>query len=247
MIGLREYRVCRATLPVKITTITPRTEHRVSVCPQIPFRILEICTYSPGPDLLVSDVHAGNITLFASAGSIPAETWDIVAITKAVEVAFRAGWRPREGERHPLYDRMRVTPVTLDVGLAIAIYLHNPTDEPITFRASIHGLTYDRHSPFDDKEDLDDVVRFDDLYVGESSGQTEPAPVVPPKPPASASELDVACRSCGAAPGKPCVAVPRGVFHPARRLQAGGCSGCPRKAWAAGMRAKCNFCGKETP
>jgi len=252
-------RVVRATLPVDILEISPKTQCYAQATPQIPFRLLELWTHSPGSDLLVQDIKVGNISLFTAWGSVPAETWDIVAITRAVEVAIQGGWKPEPGKRHPLYDRLLIHPETANVGTRIALLVENPTDRPLKFRASLHGVAIDSgggyygdmlvHEDFGEPP----VYRFDDLVPSAPKPAQPPVELAPTEPPKALGPaprpdpLGAACRTCGAIPGQPCIATGKGKTHPARGLRPGECSACPRAAWAGGLRSKCNFCGKEGP
>jgi len=254
---MRTGRIFRATLPVQRVEVAPKTRYRVAVQPYVAFRFLELWTYSPGPDLLVNDIHVGNITLLANGYPIPAEAWDIVAVTRAVEVAIAGGWKAKPGERHPLYDRLLVSPETASPGMNINFHLENPTDRSLFFVASVHGLAIDadRYGAgygdmivhgYHGESAAPPVYRFDDL-VPRRVPDTEPppAPTAPPKIAPRPGPLTVMCRTCGAAPGAPCVATAKGKTHPARGLLPGECSGCPRKYWKQGLRATCNFCGKD--
>jgi hypothetical protein len=251
-------RVVRATLPLESEDIRPGCTQYVTARPQVPFRLLEVWTYSPGPHLLVSDIRVGNMSLLASSGSVPAEAWDIVAVTRAVEIAMKAGWIPATPDTpHPLYNRLKITPETASPGVNIMMLLWNPTTEPLPFRASLHGLALDNggggygSTVIHDEYDVNgqSKARFDDLVPGDSlrASPTEPAPAPTPPPASAPTAFDVPCRTCGAALGQACIGMGRGKTHPARGLKPGECSACPRVYWARGLQSKCNFCGKERP
>ena len=262
-VGIRPtHRVVRGVLPIDVVHVDPRTILYAHTRPYVPFRLLQLWTYSPGEDLLIDDIRVGNVSLFVGNGGIPAAAWDIVAVTRAVRQAIAAGWKPVNGEAHPFYERLKIDAPTCDVATRIRFLLRNPTDSVLRFEASLHGVTLDRgdgnfgNVKIPHRLDLTNE-RFDDLYQDKTPAETSP-PVVTPAPspatpapapvPASmpASPIDSECRTCGAMPGVGCYGMSASKTHASRGLKKGDCPGCPRAAWAKGMVATCTFCGRKS-
>lgn len=241
-------RVRRATIPINPEVIPPRSHYRFEACPQVPFKVLELWTHSPGPSLWIHDIHAGNYSLLPSHGAIAAENYDIVAVTEAVRVALAAGYRPEPGARHPFYDRLKIESQVLQPGYRLVVFVENRSDREALFSASVCGLVRedlgsrgDIRGEFD-QERMSDLHRFDDLVPASGS---KPKPKTPPgqAPPASKA----GCPTCGALAETPCYGTPKGKSHPARGRKLGECPGCPLAAWAGGLQSTCMLCGKKSP
>lgn len=247
-------RVVRATIGFAPATIEPKTSYYIVARPQVAFRLSQLWIFSPGPDLLIEELKVGNISLLHAYEPIPAELWDIDAITRAVDAAVRAGWTSPDGSAHPLYERLKIPSETCSVGMNIAVQVRNPTDSPLAFRAAVQGIALDGGGGFSHSDDFTthppfEEPRFDDVARAAPPRPAPETPVTPTEPPPATERdpLGAPCRACGATAGTPCHAVPKGKSHPVRGLRPGECPGCPRAAWALGMRAACNLCGKTSP
>lgn len=254
------YRLVRATLPVPPTLIEPGTTRSIYLHSHIPFRIVQFWVHSPGPDLLVTRLLCGNCSLLASWEPIAAETWDLDMVTRAVEAALAAGWGPRHpDDEHPLYARLRVQEMTLDIGYVLCVEVRNPTAEPVLFKATFVGTALESpseqapvgvnfHGPFDPSS-APRPFRFDDLGKMATVPKPEPLPEPLPEtlpPPAEPDGEGSDCPTCGAAPGDRCHGLRAGKFHPTRGLGPGECVGCRALAAsrAGGIRSVCVLCGK---
>lgn len=254
------HRLVRATLPVPPTLVEPDTTRSIRLQTNIPFRTEQFWVHSPGPDLLVTSLLAGNCSLLAGWDPIAAETWDLDMVTRAVEAALAAGWRPRDpDDGHPLYARLRIQEMAVAIGIDLRVEVRNPTAEPVLFKATFVGTALepssgrapvgvDFHGPFDPSS-APKPFRFDDLGKKFMKPEPEPEPESLPEtmpPPAEPDEKGLDCPTCGAVPGDGCHGLRAGKFHPARGLGPGECVGCRALAAsrAGGIRSVCVFCGK---
>lgn len=252
-------RIVRMPLPFDETEVMPGQTFMIRSQPHLPFRLAQLWTFSPGPDFWVHDLRVGNLSMFCASGGVPAECWDIVAITLAVKVAMEAGWTPDlVGGAHPLYERLKIQSETCRVGTSVFIVVENRGSIPAKFKCVIQGYAIDVSGcvDFEDSEESKPYLPAINVsvpvpaVVGNRTGLVHipggKGLIAPIQPPVGVlTPIDALCGACGAMPGAGCSGVGKDKFHPTRGLKPGECPGCPRAAWAKGFQSKCNFCGKE--